>query len=151
MPFNLVVADDRDAFWIKGLGRNGPPSVEVTPIPVGLSMATARDLNDTTCPRIRTFKPRFEAAPVPDPETGDWSAWAALLAARGGAGEIEATMTIEADERGFGTVSASVIGLPQAGRSDAAPLWRFAEGRPDRVAFAPVTALRAPVAARARH
>jgi len=153
--FNLVVADDRDAYWVKGLGRNGPPSVEVTSIPAGLSMLTARDLNDTTCPRIRAFKPRFEAASAPDPDADDWRAWAALLAARGGPGEAEATMTIEADERGFGTVSASLIGLPQpghhVGRADAAPVWRFAAGQPDRVAFAPVTTLRLPAAARARH
>jgi uncharacterized protein with NRDE domain len=149
--FNLIVADDRDAYWIKGLGRHGPARVEVAPIPAGYSMLTARDLNDTACPRIRTFKPRFEAAPVPDPEADEWTAWAALLATRGRAGEIEATMTIEADARGFGTVSASLLAIPDAARAGAAPLWRFAAGRPDRAPFVAVDGVRKAMGALARH
>ncbi|HEX6101787.1 MAG TPA: NRDE family protein, partial [Alphaproteobacteria bacterium] len=82
-PFNMVVADNRDAWWLRNLGpEEGSGVVEVKPLPKGLSMITAHDRNDLASPRIRRFLPRFEAAAAPDPERGDWSDWQALLASR---------------------------------------------------------------------
>ena len=50
------------------------------PIPPGLSMLTAHDLNDAAgSRRIAHFLPLFRAAPRPDPAAGDWRAWEALL------------------------------------------------------------------------
>src|SRR5690606_13274354 len=78
-PFNMVVADNRDAYWIANRGT-GRPFVEVLPLPEGLSMICADDRNDPRTPRIRFNLPRIAAAEVPDPDAGDWSAWEALLA-----------------------------------------------------------------------
>jgi hypothetical protein len=127
-PFNMVIADNRDAFWLRHSGRNSG-IVEIRPLPVGLSMITAHDRNDTKgSARIRAYLPRFETAPAPQPEFGDWTAWAALVADRGAGTGVDG-MTIDLDG-GFGTRSSSLIALPAAGVG--APVWRFAEGPPDR-------------------
>jgi uncharacterized protein with NRDE domain len=134
--FNLVVADASDAFWLTL--REDAGAVEVEALPPGLSMLTARELNDPESPRIRFYKPRFEAAGAPDPELDDWAEWQSLLAARefeDGAGPGGA-MCVEL-EGGFGTVSSSLLALPED--PEAKPRWLFCPGRPDREAFHPVT------------
>ncbi len=141
--FNLLVADAERAFWLRNLGEEGPGRVEVFELPPGLSMLTARDLNDETSPRIGGYLPRLRAAPPPDPEDGDWRAWQEILTSRRGepADDPFAAMTIVTDQ-GFGTVSSSLIALPAAPRTLAArprpPVWLFAPGRPDRESYQPV-------------
>jgi len=135
-PFNLIIADNRDAFWLRNRGSEGPGRVESGPIPVGVSMITAHDMGDVTSPRIRAYLPRFKAAPPPDPDRGDWAAWEALLASRdSGDGDesVEsgpaAAMAIRT-ETGFGTVCGSLIALPAAEALGRKPIWRFAPGLP---------------------
>ena len=132
-PFNLVVADPEEAFWLRHDGDGAPV---FRPLPEGLSMFTARERNDSESARIRTHLSDFEAAAPPDPARGAWQSWAALLA-RGRAdsgGDPEAAMCIE-PQAGFGTVNASLIALPRQGRPGTAPVWLFAAGPPDRHAF----------------
>jgi len=130
--FNMVIADNRDAFWLRGLGPGGDGVIEATPLGVGLAMITAYDLDDTdNSARIRLNRPRFASANAPDPGLGDWKSWKSLLASRDslpGAGSDEA-MTVVTDT-GFGTLSSSLIALPAMGRDDAHPVWRFCSGRP---------------------
>lgn len=139
--FNLVVADYRDAFWLRGLGDEGPRFVDVEPVPAGVSMITAYDRNDPGSARIRAYLPRFEAAPAPEPEAGPdgagWRAWERLLASRvydvnepePGEGGPAGAMTIVTGT-GFGTVSSSLIALPGPSDRPRKPVWRFAPGRP---------------------
>ena len=144
--FNMVVADNRDAYWLRNLGTPEARVIEVRPISEGLSMLTADDLNDTASPRIARHRPAFEAAaaPAPDdtsPSGGDWAAWQALLART--EARSEAAMTVE--RGGFQTVSSSLIALPAPPGSPAErparPVWLFAPGRPDRHSYAPLAAL----------
>ena len=132
-PFNLVVADSDEAFWLRHDGGRAPV---FHALPEGLSMFTARERNDRESARIRTHLAAFEAAPPPDPERGAWEEWAALLA-RGthdSGGDAEAAMCIE-PTAGFGTVNASLIALPRPDRVDVRPVWLFAAGPPDRHPF----------------
>lgn len=128
-PFNLVLMDDRDAFCVIHRG-DGP--IEARALPIGLSMVTHGDPDDAGDPRIRMHRPRFAAAPVPDPETGDWRAWQDLLASRDHEPEAGArgAMTIETPT-GFGTSSAALVALPRAGDAERKPRWLFCPGRPD--------------------
>lgn len=139
--FNLVVADRHAAFWLAS--RRGEPGVpdsapiDARPLPAGLTMLTAAEADDASSPRIRAHRPRFLAAPAPDPEADDWAAWEALLASRQHDADSgpEGAMRVET-ERGFGTVCASIVALPADARP---PLWRFAAGPPGEAAFAPVS------------
>src|SRR5215475_1192904 len=133
--FNLLIADYRDAFWLRNLGH-AQGWIDVTPVPAGVSMLTAHDLNDTDKSlRIRTYLPRFAAAPAPDPERDDWTGWEQLLAsgdhAAGGTATDGMAFTTEG---GFATVSSSLLALPATG-SKRRPVWRFAAGRPGAYPF----------------
>jgi uncharacterized protein with NRDE domain len=159
-PFNLIVADSRDAWWLRHAGalpsfafrtRRGElrmvepiqlPGAELSPgagrvaidcrrIPDGLSMLTARELNDPASARIRHYLERFRAAAPPDPERADWDAWIGLLGDRGGAdGDPHDAMAIVTDED-YGTVCSSLIALPAAGP----PRMWFAGGLPGEAPF----------------
>jgi hypothetical protein len=133
-PFNLFVADARDAYWIRlRAGGGEAPAVDVLEVPEGYSMITAYDRNDLTSPRIRRYLPRFRAASVPDPDSGDWADWAALLAERGhdpeaGPGGAMNVVTTT----GFGTICSSLLALPatpcevEEDAEELRPIWRFA-------------------------
>jgi len=137
--FNLVVADAREAFWVKGEGRG---QAEVAPAPEGVSVLTAHDLNDVgASPRALHYLPTFEATAPPEPDDDDWATWEALLASREmapGHTEPNAAIHVETDW-GFGTVSSSLIALPAPGRGEEVrPQWRFARAWPDRSPFTPI-------------
>ncbi len=135
-PFNMVVADNRQAFWL----RNRGAAVEAWPLPPGLSMITASDRNDRASLRIRHFLPLWRKATPPDPGTGDWSEWEKLLAStdHDPAGTGSDAMAIVSNT-GFGTVCGSLIALPAIGH-DREPIWRFTAGRPGRLPWSDVLA-----------
>lgn len=151
-PFNMVIADNRDAWWLRHAGREDG-RIEVRPIPEGLSMLTAYDMDDDADPRIHVHRPHFAGARAPDPERGDWADWERLLASHEtGAGlpggSLEDGHTEGAERRGamcfttahgFGTVSASLLAVPSMERTGVRPVWRFAAGAPDTTPFLPVT------------
>jgi len=140
-PFNMVIADRADAYWLRNLGGDvdggpGAGEIERFDIPPGLAMLTAHDLNDETAARIALYLPRFRAARVPDPAAGDWAAWTALLASRDGGGHgLQHAMAI-VGASGFGTGSSSLLGLPRD--PDTAPVWLFAAGLPGSTPYLPV-------------
>jgi hypothetical protein len=136
-PFNMIVADNRDAYWLRHAGPEGPGGVEVIEIPSGISMLTAMELNDQRAPRIATYGPRFTNATPPDPESGDWAAWISLMAERNEINDPEhnRAMTVVSGH-GYGTVSASLLALPAPDISK--PVWLFAPGRPGETPFDPV-------------
>lgn len=134
-PFNLVIADDRDAFWLRSDGL----AIKGHKIADGLSMITANDLNDRSSPRIQDYLPRFQAARVPDPEAGDWADWQSLMGQRGHAADAgpRGALNIVTDSA-YGTVSSSLIALPKLQNPPKPPIWLFAGGRPDEAAYARV-------------
>ncbi|MBC7950776.1 MAG: NRDE family protein [Rhodospirillaceae bacterium] len=134
-PFNMVLADNRDAYWVRA---DGSAKVQVHPIGEGLHIITALDLDDPASPRVAAYAPRFADAAVPDPDAGDWTEWAGLMAhgGTGPDGEEAAAMCFTRDN-GFGTVSSSLIALPEMG-AEQPPQWLFAPDRPDRTGYTPV-------------
>lgn len=143
-PFNMVVADARDAFWIRATDGSdaAAPAAEIftEALPQGVSMITAYDRDDLRSPRIRRYRPLFAAASPPRPDERDWQAWIGLMAGReadDGAGPGGAMTVVTTS--GFGTVCASLMALP-ADRRAARPVWLFADGRPGEQPFVPVEA-----------
>ncbi|MDO8607233.1 MAG: NRDE family protein [Phaeospirillum sp.] len=137
-PFNMVIADNRDAFWLRADGR----TIQALPIAPGLHMLSALELDDRASPRIEAYLGRFQASapPRPDPDHplgGDWADWTGLLAdtGRDGPDGEETPSMCFTRANGFGTVSCSLIALPAPRIAPMPPVWRFAAGRPDRTAF----------------
>lgn len=142
-PFNMVIADNRDAWWLAHVGTG--KALRLEKVPDGLSMFTAFERNDPSDPRIKAFRPRFEAATAPDPDAGDWAAWQQLLGTTDPSGEKGAGETRAMSFRmpsGFGTSSASLLALPSAeaifGPEKKQLRWLFAAGAPDTTPFLPV-------------
>jgi uncharacterized protein with NRDE domain len=131
-PFNMIIADNRDAFWIRHADSGGAAPIMVQPLATGLAIIAAGDLDESETPRLRRYRPRFAAASPPDPEKGDWESWEALLGAEettphdGPTGAMRFTT-----ERGFATVSSALIALPAAGRPSQKPVFRFRAWQPD--------------------
>jgi hypothetical protein len=132
-PFNMVLADAREAFFLRGLGAG---RAEAVPLGPGISMVTAHDPNDLGSPRIARHLPRFRAAPPPDPDTHEtgWAGWEKLLADGGfGAEGIAGALNVPPLE-GFGTVCSSLVALG----ADGARIWRFSAGPPRQGGYAPI-------------
>ena len=128
-PFNMVVADSRDAFFLRGLGEGQPQAL---PLAEGVSMVTAHDPNDPTSPRTRRHLPRFRAAPPPDPDAADWSGWEDLLSDSHHDPEIGPAEALNVPPvGGFGTVCASLVALGAGG----ARQWLFCPGPPGAAPF----------------
>ena len=138
-PFNMIIADNRDAFWLAHRDDLSSDAIQVQPIPPGLSMITAWDINDKRSPRIRTYLPFFRRATEPNPESDDWQSWKKLLASpvfRPVDGPTEA-MRICTDT-GFGTTSSSLIGLPSLEAIGMPAIWHFATGYPKPSPYSPI-------------
>jgi hypothetical protein len=132
-PFNLVVADAADAFWLRHAGDG---AITLHPIPPGLHMLEAGELDDPGSPRIARYLPQFRFVPAPEPKAGDWSAWEALLADPGPrGGDPRHAMRIATDGE-YGTVSASLVALPRHSTEPA--VYLHADGRPGEAPFEPV-------------
>lgn len=134
-PFNMVIADNRDAFWLRCDGQ----SLRAIPLADGFTMLTAFESNDAADPRIRTFLPRFQSAAVPEPDEGQWRDWQALLASKAPGGQLdrEAGLTFQLDN-GFGTRSSALIALPSVDHPEIEPVFLFAPGPPDQMHYRPV-------------
>lgn len=129
--FNMIIADNRDAFWLRHADERGISPVTVAALDAGLAMIASGDLDAVDAPRLRRYRPKFAAAAPPDPSSGDWTSWKKLLAddetsrEDGPAGAMRFST-----ERGFATVSSALIALPAIGRS-AKPVFHFRAWRPE--------------------
>lgn len=129
-PFNLVVADAVDAFWLRHTG-DGP--IRIVPIPEGLHMIEAGELDDPASARIARFLPQFAFVGAPDPASGDWAAWENLLADRSARGEDPRDAMCIVTDGEYGTVSSALVALPRHVTEPA--VFRHAEGLPGVAAF----------------
>ncbi len=136
-PFNMVIGDTSGAWWVRWAGNETENRPSASPIPEGLHMLTALDIDDETSPRVRRPLPLFRAAAAPAPEENDWSGWAARLADRSRDDINQESGAVLIDgPGGFATTSSSLIGLARDGRHT---IWHFAAGPPDKVSFVPVS------------
>jgi Transport and Golgi organisation 2 len=124
--FNLIIADNRDAFWLRHAGSG---DIELFPIKPGLSLIASGDLDDFATPRLAFALIPFTAA-APDAD-GSWSAWEKLLSDdRAPAGApAEAALRLRT-ARGYGTVSSALIALPAAPSPERRVVFRHADWLP---------------------
>ncbi len=140
-PFNLLVGDPRDCYWVR---HGGDGEIRLHPVPPGLHMLTASDLNDRADPCIARFLPAFRAAATPAPaaDGGDWRDWVDLLSqcapAHADGAARWAAMNLGNIQLGggdYGTCSSSLVAIPAYPGFDAVAVFLHADGRPDRTPF----------------
>ncbi|MCW8905642.1 MAG: NRDE family protein [Sedimenticola sp.] len=136
--FNLFIGDRRHCFWLRNREEEEGNRLQAFAIEPGLHMLTSRELDDTGHPRIGYWLPRFLKTASPRPDLGDWRGWIEHLSARQGGSppHPHAAMNMSLPN-GFSTVSSSLIALPREA-AQAAPVWLYADGAPDRAPFLPV-------------
>lgn len=128
--FNLILADNREAFWLRHADPSGTLPIAARELKSGLSMIAAGDLDDDT-PRLKRYRPRFAAAEPPDPSRGLWESWERLLRDDTLEPGDDPNTAMRFDTgRGFATVSSSLIALPAPERGDLKPIFRFAAHQP---------------------
>jgi hypothetical protein len=126
--FNLIVADNRDAFWLRHAGGK---RIELFPIGEGLSLIDSGDLNHPNNRRVTLAAPRFRAAGPPDPDRDDWAEWEALLSNdESPAGEAPETALRFRTGHGYGTVSSALIAVPEIDAEKRKPRFRYAQWQP---------------------
>lgn len=138
--FNLFVGDPQSAFWLCHREQAGA-DIEVQALAPGLHMLTDGDPDDDAAPRIADWRPRFAAAPAPDPDSNEWRGWTELLAARvdSNSGDDPRRAPNFQLDTGFGTVCSQLAAVPRYPGHGAQMLFRFAGGAPDRAPFDPVS------------
>ena len=123
--FNLFIADNRDAWWLRSLGPQAD-KVEIFEIPEGVSMLTSWDLNAKNSLRTSFHLPRFIEARQPDPDNQDWQHWENLMGSTERTiGAVSGEAMFIQTERGFGTLSTSLIALETSEILNARRIWRF--------------------------
>ena len=135
--FNLIVADNRDAFWLRHAdGAN----IDAWPIGEGLSLIDSGELNRPNNRRVTLATPRFRDAAAPDPDRDDWRAWEVLLtSSESPPGEPPETALRFLMPRGYGTVSSALIALPQPNSGGRKPRFRYAQWQPLETPWADVS------------
>jgi uncharacterized protein with NRDE domain len=129
--FNLMIADNRDAFWLRHADPTGTLPITSTALKPGLAIIAAGDLDDMDTPRLRRYRPLFAALSPPEPARGDWTQWENLLLdehfepSEGPQGAMRFNT-----DRGFATVSSALIALPSAEQPGVKPVFRFAAHHP---------------------
>jgi hypothetical protein len=128
--FNLMIADNRDAFWLRHADPSGTLPISVVPVEAGLHLIASGDLDDDELPRLKRYRPLF-AAGTPDPTRGDWRVWESLLTDGNVKPGEEPQSVMRFDTgRGFATVSSSLIALPAIEHAEMKPRFRFAAHKP---------------------
>src|SRR6266851_3797681 len=124
--FNLIVADNRDAFWLR---HNGEGRIAAHPLATGLSLIAAGDVNEMATPRLALADPRFRTAPAPDPDRDEWTAWQDLLGdASAPPGALAEAALRFRTTRGYATVSSALPAVPSPERR---AIFRFAGWLPE--------------------
>ena len=132
--FNMLILDNRDAFWLK---KNDGERVSCRPLPPGVSMLTAKELNDESSPRINHHLDRLQHAETPNPEAKNWHEWSDILADKSCYIQDDPLTAMNiTSSSGFGTVSASLMAL--SNDINERPIWLFCDGPPDQNKFAPI-------------
>ncbi|MDB9985811.1 NRDE family protein [Pelagibacterales bacterium] len=133
--FNMLIADNTNAYWLKSV--EGSPIIEYFDIPEGLSMITAYDRNDMSSERIKTYLDQFSMASIPDPTNNDWIDWELLLGSSYSKSNNPLSAMCVKTDMGFQTVSSSLIALPnfEPKLPLKKPIFRFCPSAPDITPF----------------
>ena len=129
--FNMFIADNLNAYWIKS--DEGSESIEYFNIPDGLSMITAYDRNDLSSDRIKNYLEKFSLSNQPNPSKQEWQDWEMLLGSTYSKNNDPLSAMCVKTDIGFQTVSSSLIALPtyQPNYRKNTPVYKYANGSPD--------------------
>ena len=110
--FNLVVADNRDCFWLRSVeGEN----IEVHTVATGTHLISHGELDDFSTRRIARYLPKFQdlGAPQNPDDPRAWDDWRALLSdgSLDPGDDPKSALRVDLPDIGFGTSSQSFMAV----------------------------------------
>ncbi len=135
-PFNLFIANNKNAYWIKSTGKN---KITINLISEGRHFLDSHDLNSKTSDRYNNNINKFNSLKDPDPDKSEWKEWIDFLACTSHPkNKPLAAMNISHSyNNNYGTLSSSIIALPSDNelKKNNKPIFLFNETTPDKNNF----------------
>jgi uncharacterized protein with NRDE domain len=135
-PFNLFIANNKNAYWIKSTGKN---KITINLISEGRHFLDSHDLNSKTSDRYNNNINKFNSLKEPDPDKSEWKEWIDFLACTSHPkNKPLAAMNISHSyNNNYGTLSSSIIALPSDNelKKNNKPIFLFNETTPDKNNF----------------
>ena len=132
-PFNLFLANNKKAYWIKSSDKD---ELSINIIPEGKHFLDSYDINSNQSERYLYNYNRFKVLNDPNPDSLEWKEWINLLAEKSYPKDKPfAAMNIT--NKNYGTLSAAIIALPsdQELNNNTKPLFLFSDISPDNNKF----------------
>ena len=135
-PFNLFLANNKKAYWVKSSDK---VTLSINIIPEGKHFLDSHDINSTQSERYLYNNNRFKVLNDPNPDSLEWKEWINLLAEKSyPKGKPLAAMNITNKyKKNYGTLSSAIIALPsdQELNNNTKPLFLFSDISPDNNKF----------------
>jgi len=136
-PFNLFIANNKNAYWIKSTGKN---KITINLISEGRHFLDSHDLNSKKSDRYNNNINKFNSLKDPDPDKSEWKEWIDFLASTSHPkNKPLAAMNISHsyNHNNYGTLSSSIIALPSdnALKKKNKPIFLFNETTRDKNNF----------------
>ena len=120
--FNLIIADNKSAYWIKYENY----LIEAFSIPYGHSIIDNQNLNDNNSLRQALNKDTFYKSRSPIPEKNFFTDWQKLLILqKQNVDEKAASIYVNKKDNNYGTVCSSIIGLPSNEKNSNDIFWLY--------------------------
>jgi uncharacterized protein with NRDE domain len=135
-PFNLFIANNKKAYWIKSTEKD---KISINIIPEGRHFLDSYDLNSNQSERYLNNKNKFESLNDPNPEKPEWDEWINFLANKSYPKDkpLAAMNITDKFKKNYGTLSSSIIALPADNglNNNIKPLFLFSDISPDNNKF----------------
>jgi uncharacterized protein with NRDE domain len=135
--FNLILADNRDGFWLRHAGDG---RIAIHPIPEGISVIANGDLGEPVNRRVERAVRWFPTTRAPDPDSDKWADWEWLLSNRESPPDEPADAAFRfLLPNGYGTVSSALVALPEPNSGERKPRFRYAQWQPTELPWGDVS------------
>ena len=109
--FNLFIANNKSAYWIKSTSKD---KIRINPISKGKYFLDSHDLNSDFSDRYKYNKDKFKILKHPNPDNTQWDEWIKFLARTNHPDNVPlAAMNINSKyKKNYGTISSALVALP---------------------------------------
>lgn len=135
-PFNLFIANNKNAYWIKSTSKN---KIKINRITEGKHFLDSQDLNSNLSDRYNHNNIRFKSLKHPNPEKSKWQEWIDFLSDKSHPKDKPlAAMNINNNSiKNYRTISSSIIAIPTNKNkiNKLVPIFLFSDTSPDKNNF----------------
>ena len=110
-PFNLFVANNKKAYWVKSTEKD---KISVNMLSEGKHFLDSYDLNSSKSERFLNNNTKFQSLNDPNPDKCKWEEWINFLANKSYPKDkpLAAMNITDEYKNNYGTLSSSIIALP---------------------------------------